>query len=193
MPGRHITDNQMRSFMIHKKSNTTEVAAAKAGFSRATGYRINQDPRLPSQKKAPRGRRRPDPLGGLFETDVVTLLEAHPAVRSLGLFKELLQRTPDLDPGIRRTLETVKVLSRASIRHHQALGRDGSFSDARTCQVPWRIQFDDAEHQLQAGGECAGRSCIYGVLSAQTTVGGDWRVSVLRKRCFLMVQSRFSV
>ena len=60
--------------MIHKKSNTTEVAAAKAGFSRATGYRINQDPRLPSQKKAPRGRRRPDPLGGLFETDVVPLL-----------------------------------------------------------------------------------------------------------------------
>ena len=49
---------------------------------------------------------------------------------------------------------------RASIRHHQALGRDGSFSDARTCQVPWRIQFDDAELQLQAGGECAGRSCI---------------------------------
>ena len=95
----------MRSFMIHKKSNTTEVAAAKAGFSRATGYRINQDPRLPSQKKAPRGRRRPDPLGGLFETDVVPLLEAHPAVRSVGLFKELLQRYPDLDPGIRRTLE----------------------------------------------------------------------------------------
>ena len=91
--------------MIHKKSNTTEVAAAKAGFSRATGYRINQDPRLPSQKKAPRGRRRPDPLGGLFETDVVPLLEAHPAVRSVGLFKELLQRYPDLDPGIRRTLE----------------------------------------------------------------------------------------
>ena len=53
--------------MKHKKSNTTGVAAAKAGFSRATGYRINQDPRLPSQKKAPRGRRRPDPLGGLFE------------------------------------------------------------------------------------------------------------------------------
>ena len=94
VPGHHSADNQMRSFMIHKKSNTTGVAAAKAGFSRATGYRINQDPRLPSQKKAPRGRRRPDPLGGLFETDVVPLLEAHPAVRSVGLFKELLQRTP---------------------------------------------------------------------------------------------------
>ena len=46
---------------------------------------------------------------------------------------------------------------------------------------------DGAELQLQAGGECAGRSCIYGVLSAQTTVWSDWRVSVLRKRCFLMV------
>src|ERR1700720_3035992 len=28
----------------------------------ATAYRIEQDPRLPSQKKAPRGRRRRDPL-----------------------------------------------------------------------------------------------------------------------------------
>ena len=42
----------------------TSIAAAKAGFSAATAYRIKQDPRLPSQKKAPRGRRRRDPLSG---------------------------------------------------------------------------------------------------------------------------------
>ena len=44
-----------------------EIAAAKADISRATGYRIAQDPRLPSQTAQPRERRRPDPLEHIFE------------------------------------------------------------------------------------------------------------------------------
>jgi hypothetical protein len=55
LPGRHTTDCQMRSF---RQAETPTVAAAKAGFSAVTAYRVEQDPRLPSQKKAPRGRRR---------------------------------------------------------------------------------------------------------------------------------------
>ena len=35
---------------------------------------------------------------------------------------------------------------RASIRHDQALGGDGSFSDARTCQVPRRVGGWHASH-----------------------------------------------
>ena len=61
MPGRHITDCQMRLYMTFRHPETPTVAAAKAGFSAATAYRIEHDPRLPSQKKAPRGRRRRDP------------------------------------------------------------------------------------------------------------------------------------
>ena len=38
MPGRHITDRQKRLFMTLKNTDTIEVAAAKAGLSRATGY-----------------------------------------------------------------------------------------------------------------------------------------------------------
>ena len=150
MPGRHITDNQMRSFMIHKKYNTTEVAAAKAGFSRATGYRINQDPRLPSQKKTLRGRRKPDPLGGLFETDVVPILEAHPGIRAVGLFKELLQRTPELDPGIRRTLER-------RIRDWKA--RHGPEKEVifRQKHVPGRIGLSDFTRMNALGITIAGQ------------------------------------
>ena len=48
--------------MKFRHTDTVPIAAAKAGFSTATAYRIEKDPRLPSQKKAPRGRRRPDPL-----------------------------------------------------------------------------------------------------------------------------------
>ena len=91
--------------MKHRKSHSTEAAAAKAGFSARSGYRIQQDPTLPSQKKAPRGRRRPDPLAGIFEEEVVPMLEGDSEIRAVGVFEELMRRHPELDPGIRRTLE----------------------------------------------------------------------------------------
>jgi len=53
--------------MTYRKTHGTDVAAAKAGFSPATGFRIENDPRLPSQKKQPRSRRRPDPLAEVWE------------------------------------------------------------------------------------------------------------------------------
>ena len=45
MPGLHITDHQMRMFMSCRHTQETAIAAAKSGFSRATGYRIGDDPR----------------------------------------------------------------------------------------------------------------------------------------------------
>ena len=53
--------------MKSRQNHGPAIAAAKAGFSTATGYRIESDPRLPSQKKKPRGRRRPDPLAGVWD------------------------------------------------------------------------------------------------------------------------------
>ena len=91
--------------MTLKKTHTIDVAAAKAGFSRATGYRLAEDPSLLSGKVAPRGRRRPDPLADIFETEVVPILENSPGIRPVGVFEALMQRHPDLDPGVRRTLE----------------------------------------------------------------------------------------
>ncbi len=85
------------------KIHSTEVAAAKAGFSAATGYRINRDPTLPSRKQTPRGRHRPDPLAGIFDSEVVPLLETDPDIRPVAVFGELMQRHPDLDPSIRPT------------------------------------------------------------------------------------------
>lgn len=61
-----------------RQTNPVPVAAAKAGFSTATGYRIASDPVLPSHRKAPRGRRRPDPLESIFESEIVPMLKAAP-------------------------------------------------------------------------------------------------------------------
>src|SRR6266498_1469388 len=62
LPGRHITDCQTRLYMKSRQTQPPAIAAAKAGFSTATAYRIEADPRLPSQRRKPRERRRPDPL-----------------------------------------------------------------------------------------------------------------------------------
>jgi len=105
VPGRHVTDHQMRLFMKHRSTDPTPVAAARAGFSTATGYRTAQDPRLPSEKRTPRERRRPDPLADVFAADVVPMLKASPGLRPVAILEELLRRHPDLGPGIRRTLE----------------------------------------------------------------------------------------
>jgi hypothetical protein len=81
------------------------IAAAKAGFSTATAYRIEQDPRLPSQKKMPRGRRRQDPLAAVWDSEVVPLLKSTPGLRPVAIFDEIRRCHPAIGAGVRRTLE----------------------------------------------------------------------------------------
>ena len=64
--------------MKSRQTNAPAIAAAKAGFSTATAYRIEADPRLPSQKKEPRGRRRPDPLAGVWDSETVPMSAGTP-------------------------------------------------------------------------------------------------------------------
>lgn len=91
--------------MTLRKTQLTLTAAVHAAISPATAYRIEQDPRLPSQKQSPRGRRRPDPLGTLFEADVVPLLQAAPGLRAIAVLEELQRRHPELSNRVRRTVE----------------------------------------------------------------------------------------
>ncbi len=90
--------------MTLKKTHSIELAAAKAGISRATGYRLAADPR-PTEEKKPRGRRRPDPLADVFDTVVVPILEKNPEIRPVGVFEALMGQHPELGRGVRRTLE----------------------------------------------------------------------------------------
>ena len=73
--------------MKFRHSDGVATAAAKAGFSTATGYRVAGDPRLPSQKEAVRGRRRPDPLADIFDAEVVPLLIEAPGLRAVAVFE----------------------------------------------------------------------------------------------------------
>jgi len=91
--------------MSFRHTEPPVIAAAKAGFSGATAYRIEQDQRLPSQKKAPRDRRRRDPLAAVWDSEVVQLLKSTPGLRPIAIFDELRRRHPEIGAGIRRTLE----------------------------------------------------------------------------------------
>ena len=99
MPGRHINDHQMRLYMKSGLKVKMPAAAAQAGISLRTAYRIESDPRLPSQTAVPRGRRRPDPLVDIFEAEIVPMLEAAPGLRAIGIFEEMQRRHPKLHGG----------------------------------------------------------------------------------------------
>lgn len=91
--------------MSFRRSDSPAVAAAKAGFSTATGYRIEEALQSGPRTRVVRGRRRPDPLAGIFDEEIVPLLKNAPGLRAVALFEELLRRHPELGAGIRRTLE----------------------------------------------------------------------------------------
>ena len=91
--------------MKQRRNHSPDIAAAKAGFSTAAAYRFEKDPRLPSQKKPRRERRRADPLANVWDSEVVPLLKEAPGLRPIAIFEELCRRHPDLSAGTRRTLE----------------------------------------------------------------------------------------
>lgn len=104
MPGQHINDRPVRLYMNYRRKEGPKTAAAKAGFSTASAYRIEENPRLKSQNPTQRDRRRPDPLAGVFDEEVVPMLMAAPGLRAVAVYEELMRRHPDLWPGVRRTL-----------------------------------------------------------------------------------------
>jgi hypothetical protein len=176
VPGRHVTDHQMRLFMKHRASDPISVAAARAGFSAATGYRIVQDPRLPSEKRAPRERRRPDPLAAVFDAEVVPMLKANPGLRPIAVFEELLRRHPELQPGIRRTLER-------RIRRWRALHGPEREVIFRQTHEPGRMGLSDFTEMAEAGVTVAGaplphrlyhfRLAFSGFEHAHVVLGGE--------------------
>jgi len=103
--GKHITDQQAKLYMNLRRTHTRQTAAAKAGFSTSTGARLDGDPRLPSQKRAPRGRRRPDPLAVFWDSEIVPMLRASPGLRPITVLLEMQRRHAGFPDNLRRTLE----------------------------------------------------------------------------------------
>jgi transposase InsO family protein len=92
-------------YMKFRQIDTVPIAAAKSGFSSSSAYRIDDDRHRAPHEKAPRLRRRPDPLAGIWENEIVPILQAAPGLRPIAIFEEILRRHPQIGGGVRRTLE----------------------------------------------------------------------------------------
>jgi hypothetical protein len=88
-----------------RRTHSRQTAAAKAGFSTSTAVRFDADPRLPSQKRAPRGRRRPDPLAPYWDREILPMLMASPGLRPITVLREMQRRHAEFSDDLRRTLE----------------------------------------------------------------------------------------
>ena len=181
MPGQHVTDCQTRLYMKSRQTSAPAIAAAKAGFSRATSYRIEADPRLPSQKEAPRGRRRPDPLADLWDAKVLPILKAAPGIRAIGVLGEMRRRHPEINPGIRRTLER-------RIRAWRALAGPEQDVIFRQEHEPGRLGLSDFTDTAKIGISIAGivlehrlyhfRLAFSGFAHAHVVLGGETFVAL---------------
>jgi hypothetical protein len=171
----------MRLFMKFRQNDAVAVAAAKAGFSTASGYRLAQHPQLPSTKRAPRGRRRPDPLAVIFDAEIVPLLKAAPGLRPIAIFEEMRRRHPDLDPGIRRTLER-------RIRAWRAVHGEEQEVIFRQVHEPGRMALSDFTELPELGVTIAGvaldhrlyhfRLAWSGFAHAHVVLGGESYVAL---------------
>jgi hypothetical protein len=162
--------------MKSRQTDTPSAAAAKASFSTSSAYRIEHDLRLPSQKRVPRGRRRGDPLAGIFDEEVVPMLEASPGLRAVALFEEMMRRHPELRPGVRRTLER-------RVRAWRAI--HGPEQEVIFCQAhePGRVGLSDFTDATDLGVSIAGeplahrlyhfRLAYSGFEHAQVVLGGE--------------------
>jgi len=171
----------MRLYMKFRQNDSAAVAASKASISVATAYRIEKDSRLPSQKQAPRERRRPDPLADIFEAEVVPLLKAAPGVRVVAVFEEMVRRHPELGGGIPRTLER-------RIRAWRALHGQEQEVIFRQVHEPGRMGLSDFTDMNKAGVAIAGvglehrlyhfRLAYSGFEHAHVVLGGESYVAL---------------
>jgi transposase InsO family protein len=94
VPGDRITDLQMIKYKELRGEHTQEAAAAKTGISVSSARRIDRRGVLPSQRAARAWRTRDDPLGEVWDSEVVPLLEKAPALMAVTVLEELQRRYP---------------------------------------------------------------------------------------------------
>ena len=106
MPGKQITEQQIRLYMTSKNEGKSQLsAAAKAGLSERTARRIDHG-ELTVVRPQHNWRTRSDPLGNVWESDLVPLLEDNPGLFPLTLFEWLDDNYPgDYSAAIKRTLQ----------------------------------------------------------------------------------------
>jgi transposase InsO family protein len=106
VPGKRITDLQVNKYKALRGEHSQEAAAAKSGISVASARRVEAMTVLPSQRPPRHWRTRADPLAGVWDTEVVPMLEGAPSLMAVTLLEELQRRYPErFGDAVLRTLQ----------------------------------------------------------------------------------------
>jgi len=106
VPGKRITDLQVNKYKALRGEHSQEAAAAKSGISVASARRVEAMTVLPSQRPPRHWRTRADPLAGVWDTEVVPMLESAPSLMAVTLLEELQRRYPErFGDAVLRTLQ----------------------------------------------------------------------------------------
>ncbi|MGQ5491019.1 IS21 family transposase, partial [Thauera sp. ZXT1-4] len=151
MPGKKITDQQVRKYKEARRQATQQIAAARMGISVRSARRIEQADGLPSQRGPRTWRTRADPLADVWEQELVPLLEREPGLQGRTLLEELQRRHGEVfGDGVLRTLQRRIRMWRAEHGHEKEV----FFSQANP---PGRLALSDFtvcdELRITVGGE----------------------------------------
>ena len=107
MPGKHLTDQQIRLYMnTRKQGHAQSTAAAKAGISERTGRRIDTGERSTQPKPKRHWSTRQDPLADIWQAVLEPLLAKNPELLPFTLLEYLNDNYPGrYDAKILRTLQ----------------------------------------------------------------------------------------
>ncbi|MCG3190491.1 MAG: hypothetical protein LKCHEGNO_03224 [Burkholderiaceae bacterium] len=106
VPGNRITDLQVNKYKDLRREHTQEAAAAKSGISVSSARRIEGSATLPSQRPPRHWRTRNDPLADVWDSEVVPMLEAAPALMAVTVLEELQRRHRErFGESVLRTLQ----------------------------------------------------------------------------------------
>lgn len=106
MAGKRIGDHQVGIYKKLRSKLGQEVAAAKAGISVRSARRLDSTEVLPSQREARTWRTRTDPFDAVWQSELVPMLEAAPALTAMTLLEEIQRRYPgQYENALLRTLQ----------------------------------------------------------------------------------------
>jgi len=104
--GKRIGDHQVGIYKKLRKKLRQEAAAAKVGISVRSARLLDDAQTLPSQREARAWRTRADPFDGVWQSEIVPMLEAAPGLTAMTLLEELQRRHPEqYEVALLRTLQ----------------------------------------------------------------------------------------
>jgi transposase InsO family protein len=139
MSGKRLTTEQVKLYMsIRAEGRGTQVqASAKSGMSERSGRRIDRAGIDISQRQERHWRTRKDAFAGVWDSEIVPLLEKQPRLDATTLFEDLQERYPQrFGNGKKRTFQR-------RVKAWKALHGPGKEVMFRQVQEPGRQGFSD--------------------------------------------------